>query len=408
MKLNLVFNSIPRVAALTLTASIAAFAIANDAMKINSAQPSANAQAMRSPSATRVSDAIVTAPKNPLPQAQPSVTMPSVTMKPPATTHKPSPFDAAQKATHVAPSLLGNAITGLGDTARGIVAGESLVIQGRGFGASSGRVEIAVQTSASSSQDLSFRVSQWSDTEIRGSVAASLGYGDGKASITIYPAGKSAAEHISSGHVGNNATRSPWRFKFTATRVDQTIPFKAIGDALNSSYPWPEPKLLTHGKGLLNGLAVARSIRAGPFSCSSNFPTDKYKIRLSNGFELVSVAARDLNANVRHPYYPPEACEVRSVYPSSQFLRTAVDGSFHISPSWDHIQRNYSKTNKHCDQSGYYVSVTKSPLGFEWDHDAGERCAANAEYVIESIVVRGPAGVNPFFGTSAVAGGTIK
>ncbi len=369
---------------------------ANDAMKVGSALPAQNVQSMKQPP-TAINQAITAVPKSPaLPQA------PTAPIKSP-------PFGDVQRATLNAPGVQGSAITGLADPARGIVAGQSLVIQGRGFGAAPGRVEIAVQNSAGPEQALSFRPTQWSDTEIRGAVAASSGFGDGKASITIYPAGKSVAEHISSGHAGNNATRNPWRFNFTATRTEQTIEWNSLGEALTSSYAWPEPNLLKHGNGLLHGHAVARRVQAARYGCPTAPPVDKFRIRLGAGFELARVVAVDLNGNLRRGLAAPNDCDVRSVVPSAQFLRSATDGGFVVSPSWDHINRAGPQSKQAgCDGSGGYIGVTKTPLGFDWDNTARDRCAANAEYVLERVVVRGPAGVNPFFGTPTGVTGVIK
>lgn len=388
-------------ACLTITAIPSA---ANDAMKINGALSSQSAQSMKQPSATHVNAATMAAPKNP---ALPTHT--ATPMKPPATINKPPFANDGQKATTVAPGLLGSAITGLGDDARGIVAGESLVIQGRGFGASAGRVDIAVQTSSSAQQELSFRVSQWSDSEIRGRVGASSGIGDGKASIVIYPSGRSVADAISSSQSGiAGATRNGWRFRFVATRAEQTLAFNGLGASLTHSYAQPTPQLLEHGTGLMRGHAVSRRMQAAALGCAVPPPVDKYRVALANGFELIRVAANDLNAQVRHGLAKPESCDVRGTVPSANFLRVATDGSFVVSPGWDTINRFGAKSRIDGCDSSRYIGVTKTPLGFDWDDTRGfDRCAANSEYVIDHLVVRGPAGVNPLTGV-ATNGAAIK
>jgi hypothetical protein len=329
------------------------------------------------------------------------------TIKPPATTLKPPPINDVQKATLVAPSVLGNAITGLGDTARGIVAGESLVIQGRGFGASAGRVDIAVQTSASSQQDLSFRVSHWSDTEIRGSVGASLGYGDSKAAITIYPAGKSVSDHISSGHAGQGATRNPWRFNFMATRADQTIPASSAQSGhLLANLSEPAAREIKQSGQLLNGIAYSRIHSAADptgLGCRMATPQDRFKLKLATGFELKSVSGRDLNASKRYGLTDIGKCDIRSTVPAPSFVQATRDGSFTVGSTWDVVNRLGAKATKksgaNCSESRY-LGVTKTPLGFDWDNTGTDRCAANAEYVIDAFVVRGPAGANPLLGSA--------
>jgi hypothetical protein len=419
------FNWPLSVVALAFAAIATTLSFANDAMKINSTLPNASAQSMKQPQATRVNDATTIVPKNPALPSHSALPMQSaLPMKPPATTLKPPLVDSAAKATFVAPSLLGNAITGLGDDSRGIVAGESLVIRGRGFGAVSGRVDIAVQTSASSPKELSFRVSQWSDTEIRGSVGASLGFGDNKAAITIYPAGKSVTEQISSGHVGVGATRSPWRFNFTATRVEQTIPASAAQpDHLSVNLAEPAAREIKQGGQLLNGIAYSRIRSEGSrirsegamtlADCPMATPQDRFKLKLASEFDLVRVNGRDLNAGKRYGLLDNSgACDIRSTIPAAAFVQSARDGGFVVNSTWDVVNRlgakATEKSGRDCSGSRY-LGVTKTPLGFDWDNTRGtDRCAANAEYIIESFTVRGPAGLNPFFGTSAVAGGTIK
>lgn len=407
MNLKFPLTSIQRFAALALAVSAVALATANDSMKINSALPNASVQSIKQPAAP------MNVPKSPAFTAQ--QTMPTHAMKPPATTIKPPPFDAAQKATLVAPSLRGNAITGLGDTSRGIVASESLVIQGRGFGASSGRVDIGVQTSASSQQELTFRVSQWSDTEIRGSVGASLGYGDGKAAITIYPAGKSVAEHISSGHVGHGATRNAWRFKFTATRVEQTIPASAAQpNHLIVNLAEPAAREVKQGAQLLNGIAYSRIRSEGDPSglgCRMATPQDRFMLKLAAGFELKRVNGRDLNAGKGYGLSNLDSCDLRTTTPAGGFVDAARDGSFTVRSTWDVVNRLGKKATEKSGTdcgSSRYIGVTKTPLGFDWDNTGTDRCAVNAEYIIESFTVNGPAGLNPFFGTPSAAVGTIK
>jgi hypothetical protein len=410
MKFISTLTSILRATAVTLITSIATLAIANDAMKFNSAQQGSSTQTIKQPSATRVNDATMTAPKSPAPP-----TLPTMPMKPTPSQPKPPLSQDAQKATLVSPSVLGNAITGLGDNARGIVASESLVIQGRGFGASPGRVEISVQTSASSQQELSFRVAQWSDTEIRGSVGASSGIGDGKAAMTIYPAGKSVTEHISSGHAGNHATRNPWRFNFTATRVEQTFPASAAQpNHLIVNLAEPAAREVKQGAQLLNGIAYSRIRAEGDTSglgCRLATPQDRFQLKLAVGFELKRVNGRDLNAQKRYGLSSVGACDIRSTIPAGAFSSTARDGSFDIRSTWEVVnrlgRRGAEKTGTDCGSSRF-LSVTKTPLGFEWDNIGTDRCAANAEYVIDSFTVSGPAGVNPFLGTPSATGGAIK
>jgi hypothetical protein len=345
---------------------------------------------------------VMAAPKSP------SLTMsPTTPMKPPVTAPKPPPMSDAAKAMTVAPNLLGNAISGLGDGSRGIVAGESLTIRGRGFGAGAGRVEIFVQTSSNSNTQLPFRVSQWSDTEISGSVGASMGLNDGKAAITIYPAGRSASEAINSSQSGvGGATHQGWRFRFTASRAEQTLAMNGLGSALTSSYPNPAPQLIPHGSGLIKGLAVARRYQAAPLGCTEAPPSDRYKVALASGFELVRVAAKDLNADKRYGLTPPEVCDVRSSMQAPQFLRTAPDGAFVVSPGWDVVNRYGPKSKVDCNM-GKYMEDYKSPLGFSWQDIGRDRCAANSEHVIEHLIVRGPAGVNPLTG-GPTNGATIK
>ncbi len=409
MKLKPLLIALPNIAALALLASLSSAANASDALKVSSAQSSASAQSLKQPVSPSVSQTM-TAPKSPAFSVQPAGPMkPPVAppiAPPPATPTAPPIHDAA-KATAVAPNILGSAISGLGDGARGIVAGESLTIRGRGFGAGTGRVEIYVQTSSNSNTQLPYRVSQWSDTEISGSVGASLGLGDGKAAITIYPAGRSVSEAISSSQAGvGGATHNSWRFRFSASRAEQTLAINGLGSALTSSYPNPAPQLIPHGNGLLKGLAVARRYQAAPLGCTEAPPNDRYKVALANGFELVRVAAKDLNADKRYGLTPPEVCDVRSSMQAPQFLRTATDGAFVVSPGWDVVNRYGPKSKVDCDM-GKYMGAYKSPLGFSWQDIGRDRCAANSEYVIDHLVVRGPAGLNPLTG-GLINGAVIK
>jgi hypothetical protein len=368
----------------------ASFTQANDALKAQSTQSAQSVQRVQQQTFTR----------------PPSTTMPTA----PATMPKPPTISDAVKAqaTTVSPALrTSDAITGLGDGGRGVVAGESLTIRGRGFGASAGRVEISVQTGASSNSQLPFRVTKWSDTEISGNVGASLGLGDGKASITIFPAGRSVADAITSSQSSvPGATHNGWRFRFTATRAEQTLAINGLGSALTSSYPNPAAQLIPHGSGLLKGLAVARRYQAAPLGCTEAPPSDRYKLALANGFELVRVAAKDLNADKRYGLAAPDVCDVRSSMQAPQFLRTASDGSFVVSPGWDVVNRYGPKSKVDCDM-GKYMEDYKSPLGFSWQDIGRDRCAANSEYVIDHLIVRGPAGVSPLTG-GAMNGAAIK
>jgi hypothetical protein len=306
-------------------------------------------------------------------------------------------------------------ISGLGDDSRGIVAGESLTIRGHGFGEASGRVEIAVQLSAAESKALSFQVMRWSDKEIQGRVGTSFGFGDGKAAITLYPSGKSVADAISSGQGPGATTRTPWRYRFTATRVEQTISAASVNpQVLTSNYASPAPQLLTQGNKLLNGWAVSRSQHWGhPVAGPCNYPaapSDKFKLKLASGFELIEVKVRDLNASKRYGLTAIGKCDVRTTIPANPAVQSARDGSFVIQSTWDAIQRlgekNTEKAGEKCDGSRY-VGVTKSPLGFDWDDFGTDRCGVNAEYAVDAFVLRGPAGLNPFFGTPD-SGGIIK
>lgn len=409
MKLKPWLAALPNTAALALLVSLASVAVASDAMKVGSAQSSASAQSLKQP-ASPIVNQTMTAPKSPAFPVQPTAPMKppaSPPVAPPAGSPvSPSVHDAA-KATTVAPNILGNAISGLGDGVRGIVAGEMLTIRGRGFGAGAGRVEIYVQTSSNSNAQLPFRVTQWSDTEISGNVGASMGLNDGKAAITIYPAGRSASESISSSQSGvGSATHQGWRFRFTATRAEQTLAMNGLGSALTSNYSNPAPQLIPQGSGLIKGVAVARRYQAAPLGCSEAPPSDRYKVALASGFELVRVAAKDLNADKRYGLTPPEVCDVRSSMHAPQFLSTAADGSFVVSPGWDVVTRYGPKSKVDCDTSKY-MGAYKSPLGFSWQEIPRDRCAANSEYVIDHLIVRGPAGVNPLTG-GATNGATIK
>jgi hypothetical protein len=402
VKPNALSAALPKMAAFTLCASISVTVFASDALKVGSALPSASAQSIKQPAAQSVNQTM-TAPKSPAFPVQPTTPM-----KPPAAPPVAPPIRDAAKATLVAPGVLGNAITGLGDGSRGIVAGESLTIRGRGFGAGAGRVEIFVQTPSNSNAQLPFRVSQWSDTELHGSVGASMGLNDGKAAITIFPAGRSVSEAINSSQSGvGGATHQGWRFRFTASRAEQTLAMNGLGSALTSSYPNPTPQLIPQGTGLVKGLAVARRYQAAPLGCNEAPPTDRYKVALASGFELVRVAATDLNANKRHGLAKPEACDVRSSVPSANFLRVGADGSFVISPGWDTINRYGSRSKIDGCDSSRFIGVTKTPLGFDWDNTGTDRCAANSEYVIDHLVARGPAGVNALTGVPT-NGATIK
>ncbi len=339
---------------------------------------------------------------------------------PPMTTHmKPPPVAATSNLTAPMSQSLKESsaptISGLGDDSRGIVAGESLLIRGQGFGETSGRVEIAVQLSAAEQKTLSFQVTRWSDKEIQGRVGASLGFGDGKAAITLYPGGRSVADAISSGQGVGATTRTPWRYRFTATRVNVTLP-ASVGNAqvMTSNYASPAPRLLTQGNLLLNGWAVTRSQHWGhPVASACNYPTppsDKFKLKLASGFELVEVKMRDLNAGKRYGLTPIGKCDIRTTVPANPAVQSARDGSFVIQSTWDAVQRlgvkNTEKAGEKCDSSRY-VGVTKSPLGFDWDNFGTDRCGVNAEYAVDAFVLRGPAGLNPFFGT-ADAGAVIR
>lgn len=401
MKPNALSTALPKMVAFSLCASASVAVFASDALKVGSALPSASAQSIKQPAAQSVNQTM-TAPKSPAFPVQPTTPM-----KPPAAPPVAPPIRDAAKAVAVAPNVLGSAISGLGDGARGIVAGEALTIRGRGFGAGAGRVEIFVQTSSNSNAQLPFRVSQWSDTEIHGSVGASMGLNDGKAAITIFPAGRSASEAINSSQSGiGGATHQGWRFRFTASRAEQTLAMNGLGSALTSSYPNPAPQLIPQGSGLVKGLAVARRYQAAPLGCNEAPPSDRYKVALASGFELVRVAATDLNADKRYGLTPPEVCDVRASMQSPQFVRTAPDGSFVVSPGWDVVNRYGPRSKVNCDQ-GAYMAAYKSPLGFSWQDIPRDRCAANSEYVIDHLVARGPAGVNALTGVPT-NGATIK
>ncbi len=410
MKLKPLLTALPNIAALALLASLSSAAIASDALKVGSAQSSANAQSIKQPVSASVNQTM-TAPKSPAFPVQPAVPMkppvaPPIT-PPPATPAAP-PIQDAAKAMTVAPNVLGNAISGLGDGSRGIVAGESLTIRGRGFGAGAGRVEIFVQTSSNSNAQLPFRVSQWSDNEIHGSVGASMGLNDGKAAITIYPAGRGVSEAINSSQSGiGGATHQGWRFRFTASRAEQTLAMNGLGSALTSNYPNPTPQLIPQGSGLIKGLAVARRYQAALLGCTEAPPSDRYKVALASGFELIRVAATDLNANKRHGLGKPEDCDVRGTVPSANFLRVGADGSFVVSPGWDTVNRYGPRSKASSCNSSRFIGISKTPLGFDWDNMPTDRCAANSEYAIDHLIVRGPAGVNPLTG-GPTNGATIK
>lgn len=402
MKPNALSAALPKMAAFSLCASISLTVFASDALKVGSALPNASAQSIKQPAAQSVNQTM-TAPKSPAFPVQPTTPM-----KPPAAPPVAPPIRDAAKATLVAPGVLGSAITGLGDGSRGIVAGESLTIRGRGFGAGAGRVEIFVQTPSNSNAQLPFRVSQWSDTEIHGSVGASMGLNDGKAAITIFPAGRSVSEAINSSQSGvGGATHQGWRFRFTASRAEQTLAMNGLGSALTSSYPNPTPQLIPQGTGLVKGLAVARRYQAALLGCTEAPPSDRYKVALASGFELVRVAATDLNANKRHGLGKPEDCDVRGSVPSANFLRVGADGSFVVSPGWDTINRYGPRSKASSCDSSRFIGVSKTPLGFDWDTMPTDRCAANSEYMIDHLVARGPAGVNALTGVPT-NGATIK
>jgi hypothetical protein len=257
-------------------------------------------------------------------------------------------------------------------------------------------------------------VTRWSDSEIQGRVGASLGVSDLKAAITLYPGGRSVADAITSDQGPSGTRRTPWRFRFTATRVEQTISAASINpQVLTSNYASPAPQLLTQGNRLLNGWAVSRTVQSTMKGALCSFPhvvTDSFKLKMAAGFELVEVKMRDLHANTRHGLRSPDSCELRSTSPAPQPMRTARDGSFQIQSTWNHVARigpvNDDKTNLSC--GSYFYGPQKSPLGLGWEDGPKDFCASNAEYAVDAFVFRGPAGLNPFFGTPDGAVAVIK
>jgi hypothetical protein len=344
---------------------------------------------------------------------QPLPPVPTQIQKPviPSTVMKAPPLAATESAKLAAPALAARSamISGLGDDARGIVAGESLVIRGNGFGDQSGRVEIAVQLSAAESKTLTFQVTRWSDSEVQGRVGASLGVSDLKAAITLYPGGRSVADAISSDLGPSGTRRTPWRFRFTATRVEQTISAASINpQVLTSNYASPAPQLLTQGNKLLNGWAVSRRqhspMKDAEFGGCDGMavPQDKFQLKLANGFELIEVKVRDLNRPRFDGPMPPskQACDHRyTMNAPTPPVRSGRDGSFVIQSTWDIVARYGANTKSMKCSSSRPINATKTPLGFDWDNFSTDRCGFNAEYAVDAFVVRGPAGLNPFFGT---------
>jgi hypothetical protein len=294
---------------------------------------------------------------------------------------------------------LGGTVSAIDDEARGVVAGEVITIRGQGFGGSGGTVMLRVQSNAPDARaQLAVQVSHWQDNYISGTIARSSGLGDGLATLVI---------NSSSGAVANNRAGGRLEYPFKASRAEQTLAMNGLGDALKQHYAAPQPQILAQGSGLINAHAVSRRLQAGVLSCGQAAPADKYQLRLSAGFAVIAVNATDLNAGKRHGLSPPGACDVRSSISSQPFSRLSGDGSFVLSPGWDVIDRHGSK-GKISGCGSRYFGVTKTPLGFDWDNTGGDRCAANSEYKIESIRVRGPAGVNPLFGTANGVGGALR
>jgi hypothetical protein len=400
------FTTPRRVVAVALALSATTLSIANDTMKINSAQPSASSQSMKPPQTTRVNDATMTTQRSP---ALP--TQPAVPMKPPTAQLQGPRANVAQQSS----------IQMLNQSA--IVAGETLTLRVYGMTPERGSAVIKVRSDTPNGTDargeLALAITQWdaANNLVRGTVAPSRGLGDGHAKIIItLPSGGVIASGLQAIGGAQRTTVGNADMPFIASRAEQTIAASAAQpNYLLANLPEPAAREVKQGTQLLNAIAYSRIYSVGDptgLGCRMTTPQDRFKLKLAAGFDLVRVNGRDLNAGKRYGLTDIGVCDIRSAVPAASFVQSARDGSFVVNSTWDVVNRlgatATAKSGTDCGGSRY-LGVTKTPLGFDWDNTRGtDRCAANAEYVIDAFVVRGPAGVNPFFGTSDSAGATIK
>jgi hypothetical protein len=295
------------------------------------------------------------------------------------------------------------AITGIDNAARGVAAGETIIVRGRGFGGTPGSAKVLIKSGHNDARsELAIRISHWQDDYVSGTVASSHGIKDGRAALTLSPP---AGASINTAQVGGGAAskmNGGYDYKFVASRANVSLNPSGLGNALSASYAAPTPHLIIGGSSgkLVNDAAVARRLQAGVLACNEATAHDRFKVKLSEGFDLINVKLRDLNASKRYGLAAPEACDIRSTIPATDPLRWGADGSIVVGATWDTVNRYGSRSQiRGCDSSRY-LGVTKTPLGFDWDNTATDRCAANAEYIIDQITVRGPAGVDPLSGAS--------
>jgi hypothetical protein len=331
------------------------------------------------------------------------------TLNKPATSMMPRNEPMAVKpptATFAGAQAASAPIASIDNAARGVIAGETIIIRGRGFGGTPGSAKVLIKSGPNESRsELAIRISHWQDDYVSGVVSPSHGLKDGRAALALSPVSGNA---ISTANVaGGIATKmnGGYDYKFVASRASLSLNPSGLGNALVATYAAPSPHGVigsSTGK-LVNDAAVARRMQAGRYGCVLPTARDRFKVQLSDGFDLINVKLRDLNASKRYALAPPDACDLRSTIPATDPLRWSADGSIVVGATWEIVEREGPKGKvSGCDGSRF-LGVTKTPLGFEWDNIGTDRCAANAEYIIDQITVRGPAGIDPLSGaTSAV------
>jgi hypothetical protein len=394
VKLNPLCIATARMIALTLTVSAVTSTVANDAMKAQSALTQSSAQPIKQPSATLSNEATMNSPRSPgLPMA------PVTPMKPPTA--------QLQKQHLNVPQI--SSIQLLNQSA--VVAGDTLTLRVYGMTPERGSVMIKVKSKLPEARaDLALNISLWdvSNNVIRGTVAQSRGLGDGHAMIIVnLPNGNVVQSGLISTNMARIGGAKDSDMPFVASRAEQTIPASAAQpDHLSANLAEPAAREIKQGGQLLNGIAYSRIRSEGDPSglgCRLATPQDRFKLKLAVGFELSRVNGRDLNAGKRYGLTEIGVCDIRSTVPAATFVQAARDGSFVINSTWDVVNRlgakATAKSGRDCGGSRYH-GVTKTPLGFDWDNTGADRCAVNAEYVIDAFVVRGPAGVNPLLGSA--------
>jgi hypothetical protein len=346
-------------------------------------------------------------------QRSPGVPSAAITKQSPSQ----APLDV-QQATAVLPQTRTSSIQLLNQSA--ITAGEAVNLRVYGMTSARGTAVLKVHSANPNvTTELPIRITDWNESAniVSGIVGASRGVGDGHAKVIItlpngstIVSGMQSATAVRTG-VGANDMR------FVASRATTTLP-ASVGNpqVMTSNYASPAPQILTQGNLLLNGWAVSRRqhkpMRDTEFGGCDGLavPSDRFQLKLASGFELVEVKMRDLNKPRFDGSAPSrkDSCDHRhTANAPTPPVRSAKDGSFVIQSTWDMVDRYGSKTKSMKCSSTRAINATKSPLGFDWDNFGPDRCGFNAEYVVDAFVFRGPAGLNPLFGTPD-SGATIK